>query len=329
MPAYKMLTMTTFNAAARRLWTASPPMTAGGLVMIVAFVLSAAGIVLSPAVITGVPAWLKPTKFAISSAIYLLTLAWIFTYLEAWPRLTRIVGWTSAILVVFEVAVIDLQAARGVTSHFNTATALDAAIFAAMGLGILLVWLASIALTVAVFRQPFEDAALGWAIRLGLLITVLGSATGGVMVRPTDAQLIGLRDGAGLKVSGAHTVGAPDGGPGLPGTGWSTRFGDVRVAHFVGLHGVQVLPLFVWLRRRFRGTAPSRAGVFVAAASYGSLWVILLWQALRGQSVVAPDGVTSAVLASWLAATIVAALAASMSTTKTITPSNAPTMVVW
>ncbi len=318
-----MLTMTTLNTALRRLWTASPPLTAGGLVMVVAFVLSAAGIVLSPSVITGVPAWLKPTKFAISSAIYLLTLAWIFTYLETWPRLTRIVGWTSAILVVFEVAVIDLQAARGVTSHFNVATPLDAAIFASMGLGILIVWLASIALTVAVFRERFQDESLGWAIRLGLLITVLGSATGGVMVVPNDAQVAAARAGRPT-ASGSHTVGAPDGGPGIAGTGWSTEHGDIRVAHFVGLHALQALPLFVWLRRRLRPGAPSPAAVFVAAASYGSLWAILLWQALRAQSILAPDGLTLGVLAAWLAATLAsAAIATATSGGRTIGPSRA------
>ena len=72
---------------------------------------------------------MKPAKFAISTAIYALTLAWIFTYLDTWPRLKRVVGWTTAIILVAEVALIDLQAARGVTSHFNVATPLDAVMF--------------------------------------------------------------------------------------------------------------------------------------------------------------------------------------------------------
>ncbi len=85
-----------------------------------------------------------------------------------------------------------------------------------------------------------------------------------------------------MPISGAHTVGAPDGGPGLPLTGWSTRHGDVRVPHFIGLHAWQVLPLFVRRVLR-RGSDRTRTRLAIAAAGlYAAVFVGLLVQALRG-----------------------------------------------
>ena len=261
----------------KTLWQVSEPLTATGIAMLPLLVLSVIGMVADPRTITNVPAWLKPAKFATSIAIYSFTLAWMFRYLPAWPRLKSITGWITAIVMIVEIAIIDLQAARGTTSHFNTATLFDRTLFAIMGISILIAWGASIAITVALFRQPFRDPAMGWAIRLGMLISVLGLATGGLMVSPTHAQLAGYRATHNLPVSGAHTVGAPDGGPGMPGTGWSRQHGDLRVPHFFGMHAMQILPLLAWLLK------PKRSGMVIAlAAGYVFLFAILVVQALSG-----------------------------------------------
>jgi hypothetical protein len=129
------------------------------------------------------------------------------------------------------------------------------------------------------------------------------------MTRPTATQLAEAKAGGRVTVAGAHTVGGPDGGPGLPGTGWSVTHGDLRVPHFLGLHALQVLPLFaVWLSsRRFSDRARLQL-VLVAGFSYGSLFAILLWQALRGDSLVRPEGPVVAALAAWLIATSIATL---------------------
>jgi hypothetical protein len=295
--------MTFIETPLRRLWSASRPLTAVSIGMMLVFGASLIGLALDPRVITGAPAWLKPAKFAVSTGIYALTLAWVMTYLQDWPRLTRLAASTTAAVLVIEVALIDFQAARGVTSHFNIATPFDAAIFAVMGVSILAAWAASIALTVALFRQPFSDQALGRAVRAGMLITVLGSAVGGLMTRPTDAQVLNARATHTMPVAGAHTVGATDGGPGLPGVGWSRDHGDLRVPHFVGLHAIQLIPAIVWLVGL--GVLPARrrlAAEFVSI-SYASLFAILLAQALNGQSVLAPRGAMLIALALWLVAT--------------------------
>lgn len=265
--------------------------------------------VADPRTIEGAPAWLKPAKFALSTALYAGTLAWVLRHLTTWPRLARVASSVTAWVFVVEVALVALQAARGTLSHFNTSTLVDGAIFSVMGVAIALQTLAAAAVTWALWRQPFADRARGWALRLGMAITVIGASTGGLMPPPTAAQLARAETTGEMPRSGAHTVGAPDGGPGLPGTGWSTTHGDLRVPHFVGLHAMQTLPLVALIVARVRRESGRVAAVVGASASYGLLFVILLAQALAGESVAAPSGPTFAALGAWAALSAGGALA--------------------
>jgi hypothetical protein len=273
------------------LWKQSRALTATTLLMLVALVAALVGMAIDPRTITGAPAWLKPAKFAISTALFCATVAWMFGYLDASRNLRRLGRILSAALIV-EVAVIYLQAYRGTTSHFNISTPLNGAIFGTMGIGIAVLWLATVALFVIAMRQKFADPAWGWSLRLGLLITVIGSAAGGLMVRPTPEQQLHHE----TAYVGGHTVGAPDGGPGLPGVGWSTDHGDLRIPHFLGLHALQLLPLFAWFTRKKRRP---QALVIVAALSYFGMVLLLIWQALRGESIIQPGSDTVAALTVW------------------------------
>jgi hypothetical protein len=284
----------------RRLWQTSPELIATAALMLPVLAGAFVGLAVDPTVITGAPAWLKPAKFAASIAIYAVTLAWIFTFIPEWTRTRWMVGWGTAVTMVLEMAIIGAQAWRGTTSHFNVATPGNAVLFAIMGLAIFVQTLSTIAVAVALWRTRFDDRALGWALRLGMSLTIAGALTGGLMTRPTAAQLEAARAGERMTIAGAHTVGAPDGGPGLIGTGWSTVHGDLRVPHFVGLHALQVLPVVALLlaRGRFRPHVRVRL-TLVAAASYAALYAILLLQALRGITLVAPDATTIAQLGVW------------------------------
>jgi hypothetical protein len=285
----------------------SAPLTATGLLMLVALAGAVIGLAIDPRIVTGAPVWLKPAKFAVSIALYTLTLAWIFSLIPEWTRTRRIVGWTTAVALVLEIVLIDVQAARGVTSHFNIATPFDVVVFATMGLAIFVQTLSTIAVAVALWRHRFDDPALGWALRLGLTITIVGAMTGGLMTQPTRQQLDNARAGERMIIAGAHTIGAPDGGPGLPGTGWSTEHGDLRVPHFLGLHAVQALPLLaVVLARRRLGHGMRVRLMMTAAASYIALFGILLSEALRGQSVLAPDALSMSLAGGWVIGTAVA-----------------------
>ena len=207
----------------------------------------------------------------------------MFGQLTAWPRVRRLVSWTTAIVFTLEVAIIDLQAMRGVTSHFNVATLFDRVLFFVMGAAILTQTAISVAVAYALWRQPFTDRVLGWALRLGMTLTIAGALTGPLMTRPSATQLDHMRAGESVSAVGAHTVGGTDGGPGLPVTGWSREHGDVRVPHFVGLHALQALAIVaLWLARRRRPEFARVRMMLVAAGSYAALFLLLLAQALRG-----------------------------------------------
>lgn len=299
-----MTPVTSIQLGLSRVWKSDSMLTGSALLMVGALAAFVVGLVIDPRDITGAPAWLKPAKFAVSTAIYMFTLAWVFTYLSEWPRLRKLVGRGTAAIFIVEVTIIALQAWRGTTSHFNYSTPLNGALFVIMGSAIVLQTLLSVVVVVALWRQQFQDRALGWALRLGMVITIAGAFTGGLMTRPTDAQLEQIVATHRATIIGAHTVGAPDGGPGLPGTGWSVEHGDLRVPHFIGLHALQVLPVIAFLlwRRRIEDQRRARLLV-VAGGSYAALFLILIWQALRGQALVSPDALTLSVFVVWAALT--------------------------
>ena len=296
-----------------KITTSHKPLLYVSVLMLATLAASLVGLAVDPRIITGMPAWLKPAKFGASTGIYGFTLLWIFTYIPEWRRTRRVVGWITAVVFVLEIAIIDAQAWRGSTSHFNVGTPRDAVLFGVMGTAIMIQTLSTIWVAVALWRQRFADETLGWALRLGVAMTIVGAAIGGMMTRPTAAQLADARATRHMPFAGAHTVGAPDGGPGLRGTGWSVEHGDLRVAHFVGLHAVQALALFALALRRRRDALDTATAlntvrlVKIAAASYFALFVILEWQALRAEPLVHPTTSTAVALALWAAVTAVAA----------------------
>lgn len=284
----------------------SAALTTTAILMLLAFVPAVFGVFLDERVITGVPAWLKPAKFALSSAIYAATLAWLYRHVRIWPRFLSAMGRAVAAILILEVGIIYIQAARGTTSHFNAATLVDGILFGIMGVSIFLLWLASVGILIALLKQRFQNAAWGWSLRLGMFISLLGSGAGGLMLRMTPEQAREMHQGRVSSVGG-HTVGAPDGGTGLPATGWSTEHGDLRIPHFFGMHALQILPALSWLLTRRRHHQQVEI-VLTTAGSYLTLLLILTWQALRGQPLVGPDADTLIALGTWAVSTAVAFL---------------------
>lgn len=224
-----------------------------------------------PMQLLGISRWLKPMKFAISIGLFTGTMAWILSWVRAGsPRLTTAMSLTIAISMLGEIILIAGQSIRGAQSHFNNATPFDATVFSLMGGFIVLNTLAvAVVLYLVWFRPIAATGAHRLGVRLGVLLFLLASAEGGLML-----------------LEGSHSVGIADGGPGLPFVNWSTTGGDLRVAHFLGMHALQALPLLGWLLDK-RGAERGRmvvGGVAIAWA-IGTAWLVA--QALRGVPLVA------------------------------------------
>ncbi|MEW1589019.1 hypothetical protein AB0283_26660 [Micromonospora vinacea] len=268
-------------------------------VMAVLAVVAVVGILVDPRVLTGAPIWLKPFKFAVSFVLYGATLAWMLSLL---PRRSRAVE--GAVVVIVAVAVVENawiigQVIRGQTSHFNDSTPLNTALFAVMGAAIMVLFFAHLIIGIVVLIQRIPDRVAATAVGWGLGLSLLGMLAAVPMALP-------MQDPGIEGIGGAHSVGVPDGGPGLPVVGWSTTGGDLRIGHFVGLHALQALPILAVLLTRFatRWDERTRARLLVVAGgAYGVLTVLLTWQALRGQPLLRPDAATLAAVAALVVVT--------------------------
>lgn len=177
--------------------------------------------------VAGTNAWYKPLKFALSIGIYAWTMAWFLHYLGEYPGM-RWTNWIIIGMLGFELAYIGLQAGRGMLSHYNLSTPGYAGLYILMAAAATIVTLWTAHIGVLFFKRDFPDLPeyYVWAIRLGILLFVGFSLEGFVM---------------GSRMS--HTIGGPDGEEGLPFLNWSRKYGDPRLAHFIGMHALQVLPI--------------------------------------------------------------------------------------
>jgi len=301
------------RVALKRSFTLNPLLTLVGLAMIVTLVGTLLGIVVDHRVITGSPAWVKPSKFAISVGFYSFTLLWMLSFVKGHTRLVSLVANAIAIGFFVEMVIIIGQVVRGTTSHFNFTTPLDGVLYGTMAVLIAVVWCMTFVAAILLLRQRIPNPVFAWSLRLGILLSLVGMAVAFLMTQPTAMQLTALHAGGHLTYIGAHSVGVADGSPGLPFLGWSTVGGDLRIAHFVGLHALQVVPFVGWLLMLLH-TSTLRIGhrlalLWTFSISYLGVIALLTWQALRAQSIIAPDALTLQTLAALIAATALAIIA--------------------
>lgn len=220
----------------------------------------------------GINVWIKPLKFMSSVAIFLVTMALFYPYLDARDRArrsVRVMVWAIGIIFLLEILYITYRASLAEASHFNRATIRDEVYYALMGAGILTAtamsgWFGWLMLCA---KDKIANADLRFAIALGLIAgCILGSVTGAYMSSGTGHWVGGLQTDAG----GSFLF------------GWSRTGGDLRVAHFVGLHAMQGIPLIGWLAARYVPTR-TRSLVVVSTILFSAVTIAVFVQALAGR----------------------------------------------
>ena len=245
-----------------------PVLAAFAFLMLAAMAPTLLAMVLEERTFNGINVWIKPFKFELSTAVHMATLALFWPYIDArlsTGRGLRTAAWVVAGIFVFEVGYIAYRASLAEGSHFNESTPAAGLLYTAMGIAIVIV----IAITVWIGIQVLRSSEGGISPTLRLAIGI------GLIV----GSLLGAISGGYMSSQYGHWVGgvATDAG-GLPVFHWSRTGGDLRVAHFVGLHAMQGLPLIGWL---VRGSPSGRVWVYGAALVWiggtAAVFIQALW----------------------------------------------------
>lgn len=251
----------------------SVALTAISLVLFAAYLVAGA---LDPRLLEGAGVWAKPAKFALSFAVLFATLAWLETRLSpAWRdgRLLRLTLIVMTVSFAAEMGYMSVQAAQAEASHFNLSTPYHAFMYlAVMATGAVLLVAGIAVYGVAAARD--HAAALDPGLRLGVSAGFVLSAVLTLIVASYMSQGTG------------HFVGVQtDPDRVLPLLGWSTETGDLRPAHFLALHAMQVLPVAGLLADR-RAARNARLLVWLAAVGYAALTFGVFAQALAGRPLI-------------------------------------------
>jgi len=246
----------------------SPLLWRSALIFFAFFVIIYAGTFIDSRLFNGVSVWEKPAKFFLSLSLQMATLACGLSLLPANDRQAPAIRIASLVFLaaaIGEMAYITFRAARGEASHFNETTTIAWLLFALMGLGAVMLSAVTSFIGWRILRRA-PASSLAFAAGLGFILAgVLAVMFGGYMAQ-----------------HGAHWVGGdPSDATGLPFFHWSTTGGDLRVAHFFGLHIMQALPVLGFLFRDF-SLPQARSLIGLGAIIWVGLTILTFFQAISG-----------------------------------------------
>lgn len=234
------------------------------------------GFVDARALTDGVPVWMKPLKFSLSFVVLFITIALVESRFSAPVRngwTLRIVGWVMAAAFLSEMAYMMYQGARVEASHFNLSTPFNTFMYTVVMAAGAVALVASVGV-IGWLAWRDKGADLGPALREAVWLGFLVSFVLTLIVASY------MSSGTGHYV-GEHPLGAAS----LPLVGWSGVTGDLRPAHFLSLHAMQVLPLLgIWLDTQ--GAAGGTRTVRFAALGYIVLTLAVFGQAIMGMPLI-------------------------------------------
>jgi hypothetical protein len=177
--------------------------------------------------------WIKPIKFSMSFSTFASTVSLLLLALQIPRWQLTLVRRTIATSVALEILSLGAQAWR--SAYYLSGHSLLDSCLAQVTNSMVMVNTAVVCWMLAMFcanrvRTDFVDRPMVSAIRYSIMIFLAGNAIGGFML-----------------ARGSHTVGVADGGPGLPFVNWSVIAGDLRIAHFIAIHAIQIVPLFAYI----------------------------------------------------------------------------------
>ena len=168
----------TLPEALRNAWAFNPTLTIFTVFGAAMTLLGVAGMLIDPRIVLGMPNWAKSTKFGMSFVLYGGALLWMLPMLRSRPRLAQFLAHASGAILLMEGVLLILQATRGVPMHFNVSTPFDATLWSVMSATITIFWFITAIGVFFLFREPQLNRVLGWSVRLGLLVTLLGFTQG-------------------------------------------------------------------------------------------------------------------------------------------------------
>jgi len=254
------------------LFGAEPLFAAAGMLIALSLLVTVPAMFLDERLFRAENIWVKPIKFQLSLTLFLLTLAFFARWLPAGmteARLYRLFAAAVVFAILAELVWIGGAAMYGVASHYNQTNPLMARLYPVMGALATLLTSASLVYGIAIWRNTATGLApaLHLSIALGLILTF-------VLTVPVASIMASMP---------SHGVGVPADGARLPLLGWSRQGGDLRVAHFLATHALQILPLIGLVLSWMLPERMARAGVWISAVLFVALVILTLMQALMGQ----------------------------------------------